>query len=162
MDKCSPSGVSYETEPPGEVKKRLVALAKHYGFTTQNFSISLGLSNGFLTTGKNGSVGADKLYRVKSAFPEVSLDWLVMGRGPMLLTGGDAANVGVNVALGTSVVQHSSPGGVVTVGANAQELTMLREECERLRGSLAQQSVTIANLNDLVSFLRGGDKGRRV
>ena len=52
------------------------------------FEHSCGVSNGYLgkqLRGK-GAVGSDILERIKESYPELSLVWLVSGRGKMLLS----------------------------------------------------------------------------
>jgi hypothetical protein len=69
--------------------ERLVYFLEQKDISAYAFEKTLGLSNGYL--GKQlrakGAVGSDILERISEHYPEISLDWLITGRGRMIRTG---------------------------------------------------------------------------
>ena len=68
--------------------ERLQAYLSYSNITAYSFEHSCDLSNGYLgkqLKGK-GAVGSDILERIKAIYPDLSLIWLVTGRGSMLLS----------------------------------------------------------------------------
>lgn len=67
--------------------ERLQAYLRHRHISAYAFEHSCGLANGYL--GKQlkgrGAVGSDILLRIKEAYVELSIVWLVTGKGRMLL-----------------------------------------------------------------------------
>ncbi len=75
-----------------ETKTAAARLAQYLtvvGISERDFNRRTGFSNGLLGNAvKNGrALGSDKLEKVLSTFPELSADWLLTGRGPMLRQG---------------------------------------------------------------------------
>ncbi len=67
---------------------RLQEYLSYNNITAYSFEHSCELSNGYLAKqlkGK-GNVGSEILQRIKAIYPELSLIWLVTGRGSMLLS----------------------------------------------------------------------------
>lgn len=52
------------------------------GISKYRFYHDTGLSNGSLDKGEN--IGTDKCEKIIYAYPEINLDWLITGQGPML------------------------------------------------------------------------------
>ena len=65
-----------------DAKSNLLIFIKEKNLSKTDFYKKTGLSNGFLD--KGGSVTSANLETILNTFPEISLDWLVTGRGPML------------------------------------------------------------------------------
>lgn len=65
------------------VKQRLIAFIKYKGLSQARFEKSVGVSNGFVNNISKG-IGADKLQRILSIYPEINQDWLIVGTGSML------------------------------------------------------------------------------
>lgn len=66
-------------------KDNLLTFIKKKNISKTEFYKITGLSNGFLD--KGGSVTSSNLETILTFFPELSLDWLITGNGPMLRTG---------------------------------------------------------------------------
>lgn len=64
------------------VTERIRQYIEYKGISVRQFSKQAGLSNGFL--GKVSDVGSTKLSNIVEAFPELSLEWLVTGKGEMV------------------------------------------------------------------------------
>ena len=65
-----------------DTKSNLLIFIKEKKLSKSDFYKITGLSNGFLD--KGGSVTSSNLETILKHFPEISLEWLVTGQGPML------------------------------------------------------------------------------
>jgi hypothetical protein len=66
------------------VKNRILEYLKRESISRNRFYSSTGLSNGFLDKGEN--IGTDKVERICKTYPDINVEWLVLGEGPMLKT----------------------------------------------------------------------------
>jgi hypothetical protein len=64
------------------IKDRIKQFIHYQHITAKDFCFKCGLSNGFLTN--DSAVGSDKIAKIVEVYPEINLEWLVMGDGPML------------------------------------------------------------------------------
>lgn len=67
------------------VKQRLIQFIKYKGISQRKFENMINVSNGFINN-ISKSIGAEKLYRIQSIFPELNDAWLLTGEGEMLNT----------------------------------------------------------------------------
>lgn len=65
-------------------KNRLLQYIEYKGIKKVDFYKATGLSNGFLD--KNANISSDKIEIISSTFEDLSIDWLVSGRGEMIIT----------------------------------------------------------------------------
>lgn len=65
------------------VKQRLIQFVKYKGISQRKFESTIGVSNGFINN-ISKSIGAEKMQRIESAFPEINKIWLLTGEGDML------------------------------------------------------------------------------
>ncbi len=70
------------------------------GLSKSAFYEASGLSNGFLD--KTHNIGSDKIEKILKAYPDINLEWIITGKGEMLVK----ANKGYN-----------TPGSEITVAA---------------------------------------------
>jgi hypothetical protein len=71
------------------IDQRFAQLVQQFGLTKNSFAISLGKTASVvqhLIDGRN-KPGYDLLCKVFEVYPNVSRDWLLLGRGPMLVSG---------------------------------------------------------------------------
>lgn len=68
------------------VKGRLVTFLKSKGLSQRKFEQSIGVSNGFINNISKG-IGADKMQRILSVYPDLNVSWLLYGDGNMLADG---------------------------------------------------------------------------
>lgn len=69
-----------------DFKGRLIKFCTEYLEISQSaFEDSCGISHGTITSIKVKGPSVDILAKISSAYPELNLNWLVMGRGSMLL-----------------------------------------------------------------------------
>ncbi|WP_409417319.1 helix-turn-helix transcriptional regulator [Flavobacterium sp. PS2] len=62
---------------------RILQLIKYKGINKRKFYIETGLSNGFLD--KVRDIGVSKIEHILNVYPDISAEWLLMGRGNMIL-----------------------------------------------------------------------------
>ncbi|HEX8330959.1 MAG TPA: helix-turn-helix transcriptional regulator [Hymenobacter sp.] len=83
------------TPAPASIDQRFAQLIQQFGLTKNSFAISLGKTASViqhLIDGRN-KPGYDLLCKVFEIYPNVSRDWLLLGRGPMLVGGEPAPKV---------------------------------------------------------------------
>jgi hypothetical protein len=104
---------------------RFMAFYTSLGVSEREFAKTVGVSQGFIQSVKTGSAfSTENLQKILSAYPTLSVDWLLWGTGEMLLNGkkrrlGDSA---------VQVVNDPSPGygpHIVTVDSKGHESIVL-------------------------------------
>lgn len=92
------------------VKERIMIFIKDKNLSVKGFEASCGLSNGYLRQLRN-SPTVDKVEKIISAYPELNRDWLLTGKGNMLLDMG-----GFEEVPDSEVVNlHPKPGDKFTL-----------------------------------------------
>lgn len=67
-----------------KVKDRLSEFIAYLGLNNSTFEKKCGLSNGYIRNFK-GNLGTQKLEDILKAFPQLNKDWLLFGKGSMLV-----------------------------------------------------------------------------
>lgn len=65
------------------VKQRLVSFITYKNLTQRGFSTSIGVSEGYVGAMKN-SMQPEVLNNISIQYPELNLEWLLVGRGEMI------------------------------------------------------------------------------
>lgn len=65
------------------LRQRIEEFCKYKGITKQKFEKDCGLCNGYINSVKQ-SIGPDRLKAILGQYPEIRIEWLVLGDGPML------------------------------------------------------------------------------
>ena len=107
-----------------DTKSNLLIFIKEKNLSKTEFYKKTGLSNGFLD--KGGSVTSANLETILNTFPEISLDWLVTGRGPMLRSDLSTAHPASMPGEGIPLIPINAMAGVFT-----GEQVVLELECDR-------------------------------
>lgn len=69
-------------------KRRILQFIEYKNITLQNFFVRTGIKRGFLDSDKLDQAVSDKHFTmIFAAFPEISPDWLLTGKGEMLRNG---------------------------------------------------------------------------
>lgn len=118
-------------------KKRLLNFMKYKGLSQKRFEMLVGLSNGYINNSSDPT--SSKLEKVLSAFPDLSPEWLVTGKGEMLRSEGFSAlrqqNVGDH---GKNVVEVKETGNTGTlqdiIATKDKEIAWLRSVVEHYIG----------------------------
>ena len=95
-----------------DTKSNLLIFIKEKNLSKTDFYKKTGLSNGFLD--KGGSVTSANLETSLNTFPEISLDWLVTGRGPMLRSDLPAAHLATEPGAGIPLIPIEAVAGLPT------------------------------------------------
>lgn len=93
-----------------DTKSNLLIFIKEKNLSKTDFYKKTGLSNGFLD--KGGSVTSANLETILNAFPEISLDWLVTGRGPMLRSDLPVAHPATELGAGIPLIPIEAIAGI--------------------------------------------------
>ncbi len=64
------------------IRSRILDFLEFKGISRYRFYKMTGLSNGFLD--KEGAINSDNCQKICVVFPEMNLEWLVLGKGEML------------------------------------------------------------------------------
>lgn len=120
------------------VKERIIAFIKHKQLSQKKFEELIGVSNGFVNNISKG-IGADKLHRIVSAFPELDANWLMTGKGEMIRTAqtvGDITNSNVSGVNVNGKEIHINPDAYNTllkiVETNQRATEKFQEQIDRL------------------------------
>jgi len=65
-----------------EIRKRILKYIDSKGISKYKFYQEIGVANGFLD--KDGAIGSDKCEKISYQYPDLSLEWLITGKGEML------------------------------------------------------------------------------
>lgn len=93
-----------------DAKSNLLIFIKEKNLSKTDFYKKTGLSNGFLD--KGGSVTSANLETILNTFPEISLDWLVTGRGPMFRSDLPAAHPAAAPGEGIPLIPIEAIAGI--------------------------------------------------
>ncbi len=63
------------------IRERILEIIEEKGLSKRKFYNSIGVSSGFLNKSKN--IGSDKVTRILENYPDISVEWLLFGRGEM-------------------------------------------------------------------------------
>ena len=100
-----------------EMKDRIAHIIRAKNLTATEFATQLGIqpSNvSHLLAGRNNP-SLDFVKKLKDTFPEYSLDWIVMGKGPMTVSE-PFFEPSSNMFLGHAHIQHEGDGKEITDG----------------------------------------------
>lgn len=109
-------------------KDRIKEYLEYKGISKNKFYARTGLSIGFLDSGS--SLGVDKARIIINTYPDINLNWLILGEGEMLRTDADAqtqvASTEPTAVGGIPLIPIAAMAGVLS-GNSAQ---VLEQECE--------------------------------
>ncbi|OGX88897.1 helix-turn-helix transcriptional regulator [Hymenobacter glacialis] len=131
------------TPVPVPIDQRFAQLIQQFGLTKNSFAISLGKTASVvqhLIDGRN-KPGYDLLCRVFEIYPNVSRDWLLLGRGPMLVSGEPTAKPAAPAAPAASQEPPLEPIDLTDV-----ELAPLRRSVPGVAGTRLQPAEIAATL----------------
>lgn len=67
-----------------DVKSRIIKFLKYKNISASQFSQQIGASRNYVSS-MSKSVQPDKLHSISIQFPELNIEWLLIGKGEMLL-----------------------------------------------------------------------------
>ena len=127
-------------------KERLLCFLTHLNMGQNAFEKSVGISNGYISHNK-GSIGSDILCKISERHPELSIEWLIKGKGEMLKQNiNQQGNRNVSIGDGCS-------GNSINVGGNtANTIGMNREELLEITTNTHLKYVKV--VEDSFAFLK--------
>ena len=94
------------------VKQRLIEFIKYKDLSQRKFEQLVGLSNGFVNNISKG-IGADKMLKILSVFPELNQRWLLYNEGSMLQKN-EASPRTMDVIVGIPLVSQYAYAGYLS------------------------------------------------
>ena len=129
------------------IDQRFAQLIQQFGLTKNSFAMSLGKTASVvqhLIDGRN-KPGYDLLCRVFEIYPNVSRDWLLLGRGPMLV-GGELSPKPLAAPAATLVIPAISEAPLEPIDLSDVEQPVHRRSVPGVAGSRLQPSEIAATL----------------
>ena len=84
-----------------DFKNRLLAFAEgHLGLSIRGFEAKCGLTNGSIASIKSKGPSVENVLKISETYPELNLNWLIAGRGEML--------IGENTASPANNIHHNN------------------------------------------------------
>ena len=131
-------------------KEKIKQYLNSKGISKNSFYQKTGFATGFLDSGK--SLGADKLQTIIDNYPDLSLEWLVLGKGEMTKT--------VNITNGSGVVlagDNYSNNNIDNRQYYSDSPDVLKAQIELLDERIKEKDAQIkekdAQINKLLSIL---------
>lgn len=128
------------------VKERLAKYAKHKGMSNRAFSLSIGMSENYISSMRK-SIQPDVVNNIALQYPDLNVEWLITGEGEMLKTGsihvvgdGNLSNTGIT-------------GGDVIMGSD-QEVKALKKRIKELEAEVKELKNDKAILKEFVTMLQ--------
>ena len=74
--------------------ERIKLIMKHFGLSQRKFALKANMSPQTLNTAikSDGELKLSVIQDILTAFPEISIEWFVMGKGEMLVDSGNVVN----------------------------------------------------------------------
>lgn len=115
------------------IQDRVIEYLEKKGISKYRFYKDTGLSNGFLD--KKGNIGVDKCEKIIYVYPDINLNWLITGHGPMFKEDAKAGQTNPGQPVAKRATEKGE--GIPLIPADAMagvcqgELSVLDFECER-------------------------------
>ena len=149
-------------EEQGDMKKRLVRFStEHLGITIHRFEKNCGLSNSYCSN--SNAVGTYAQKKIISAYPELSMDWVVTGKGDMLINEDVSRDDIVDSSIINEVKEESAAFNQIKeeVLATKRELELYKMLYEKERNDTKAMSEQIGALKSELDNLKKEDLERR-
>lgn len=131
------------------LKQRLVSFIYYKRLSQKKFEDSIGVSNGYVNSISKG-IGADKLEKICSKYPELNRKWLLYGQGEMLnpiQQGGIHSVASAPHAISAVNSTVNAQGASCTPHAPANEVCIVPEEISELPDTDVYELVKGGGLN---------------
>ena len=115
--------------------ERLNNYREYHGIPVANFEKHCELANGYLSKQlkAKGSVGSDILEKIGQHCPDLSMEWLITGRGKMIKTN-------TTIAQEQAVPEINEDGAVYVI--RNELIQVLRQQLQLLESSIPGKSAT--------------------
>lgn len=126
------------------VKERLVKFIKYKRISQRKFQETSKISNGFVSNIKV-SIAPDTINKIKSAYPELNIDWLLEGTGEMLLN--TTQQVAEEPTSYVPLVPITATGGPLTDFTDG----VIPTNCEQVRSPFDRAELAVPIRGDSMS-----------
>lgn len=129
----------------GNIYTRLHKVVEYSDLSQNKFALKVGIDRGLVSKMLNGTkFGIDKLMQIINSFPEISMEWLLRGKGEMILRPEDS-------------LQQSE-----TIETYKQTINELKEENTWLKGHAKDLALILKTQNNPeTDTSKSVKKGRR-
>ena len=117
-------------------KSNLLIFMEKQGIKKPEFYKKTGLSNGFLD--KNDNISSQNIEIIISIFPEISLEWLITGKGEMLRTQRDEQPEPSGSATEIELLRSAIRDKETIIDSQNKNIKLLEEKIEFLEEELAR------------------------
>lgn len=118
------------------VKQRLIEFIRYKGISQRKFEQNVSLSNGFVNNISKG-IGADKLQKILSIYPDLNQAWLLTGEGEMLADTSQDKGIAASNNTNSNIASQINDSAVIM----------------RLLDQLAEKDKQINHLLEIISKL---------
>lgn len=120
----------------GTVKERIIEFLKYIKIGQNTFESKIGWSNGYISNTKH--ISADKLKNVANEYPQLSLIWLITGKGEMIVETGNKVDIDQSVNIEKEYLDI------------LRENRQLRIKIEEYLTKIGELEKELSDLNELV------------
>lgn len=116
------------------MKERLSQIVEYYKLSVREFERIIGVSEGVInkTLQRNTGLKAETIQKIVEKFPQISLNWIVLGQGEMF---NNSANLDNNIPIAKQTSNPNEGIPLIPVeamaGALSCDTTVLEYECDR-------------------------------
>ncbi|MDR2065531.1 MAG: hypothetical protein LBP85_07490 [Prevotellaceae bacterium] len=136
------------------IRERLIKYLDYKNISKYKFYQKTGFSNGFLD--KKGAIGSDNCEKICCEFPDINLEWLIMGKGEMLccpaVQPAPAAAGGENTTIYKELFEKKE----LEIKELNQEIGSLKNQIENLTKTITALQFGLDRAKKENAELRGG------
>lgn len=130
------------------IKDRFQQIADYKKVSIRKLEQLFSLNRGNISniSDKNGAIGSDKLSKICENMPEISIEWLLTGKGEMLK---DSGSVISQTIKGNGNISNAGNNRInIPIQTTSQELSEDKELLKELRNIIKDKDQIIADLRE--------------
>lgn len=130
---------------------RIRQIIEYYGYTTRSFEQKISVSDGTIRKFLGGKISlkTDTILKITANFPQISLDWLLLGEGEMLRK--NVQNTSENIQIKNNSCKNVRQNINKNTSYNQSDK---QETLEALQDAIEAQKRTIETQKELIAELR--------
>lgn len=143
------------------IKDRFQQIADYKKVSIRKLEQLFSLNRGNISniSDKNGAIGSDKLSKICENMPEISIEWLLTGKGEMLK---DSGSVISQTIKGNGNISNAGNNRInIPIQTTSQELSEDKELLKELRNIIKDKDKIIADKDRTIAELREELKEKR-
>ena len=133
---------------------RIRQIIEYYGYTTRSFEQKISVSDGTIRKFLGGKISlkTDTILKITAIFPQISLDWLLLGEGDMLRK--NVQNTSENIQIENNSCKNVRQNINKNTSYNHNQSDNKQETLEALQDAIEAQKRTIETQKELIAELR--------